>query len=105
MEQAPDNCQWNLPLLGAKKPDKQGGPDGVRTCLDARKTNDAIVDIPDSSLPTLREVQDALGRFKYINVLDLADSYHQFGIKKKDLKTAFTWENMVNSCLKEYHWD
>ena len=23
VEQAPDNCQWNLPLLGAKKPDKQ----------------------------------------------------------------------------------
>ena len=28
-EQAPDNCQWNLLLLGAKKPDKQSGPDGV----------------------------------------------------------------------------
>ena len=50
------------------------------------------MDIPDSSLPTLREVQDALGRFKYITVLDLADSYHQFGIKKEDqVKTAFTW--------------
>ena len=51
-------------------------------CLNAQKTNDAIMDIPDSSLPTLREVQDALGRFKYITVLDLADSYHQFEIKK-----------------------
>ena len=48
--------------------------------------------MPDSSLPTLRKVQDALGRFKYITVLDLADSYHQFGIKKKDqVKTVFTW--------------
>ena len=82
---------WNLLLLGAKKPDKQGGPDGVRTCLDAQKMNDAIVDIPDSSLPTFREVQDALRRFKYITILDLADSYHQFGIKKEDqVKTVFT---------------
>lgn len=92
VEPAPPDCQWNLPLLAAKKVDKNGGPDGVRVCLDARKTNDCIIEIPDSNLPTLREIQDALGKFEWITVLDLADSYHQFEIKQEDrVKTAFTW--------------
>jgi hypothetical protein len=90
---APENCQWNTPLLAARKPSKtEGIPDGVRVCGDYRRVNERITEVPDSNLPTLREVQDALGQFEWITVIDLADSYNQFPIRKEDQqKTAFTW--------------
>ena len=89
---APPNCKWNLPLLAVKKPSKDGSPDGVRVCLDARPLNAKILKMPDSNLPGIREIQDALGKFEWITVIDLADSYHQFPITEKDMeKTSFTW--------------
>jgi len=89
---APPNCQWNLPLLGARKPGKDGEPDGVRVCFDARELNKRIINVPDSNLPTLREIQDSLGQFEWISIIDLADSYHQFSIREEDRhKTAFSW--------------
>ena len=37
-------------------------------------------------------MQDSLGNFEWITVIDLTDSYHQFPIKSEDqAKTAFTW--------------
>ncbi|MGH2611975.1 MAG: RNase H-like domain-containing protein [Rhabdochlamydiaceae bacterium] len=89
---APVGCQWNSPLLGARKPGKDGKPDGVRVCFDGRQLNKRIVDNPDTNLPNLREIQDALGSFQWISVIDLAESYHQFPIKPQDReKTAFIW--------------
>ena len=94
VEKAPADCQWNLPLLAVKKPGKSGEPDGVRVCLDARKLNERTINMPDSSLPSLREIQDSLGQFEWISILDLADSYNQFEIRQEDrVKTAFTWNN------------
>ena len=29
VEPAPEDCRWNLPLLAAKKPSKNGGPDDI----------------------------------------------------------------------------
>jgi hypothetical protein len=60
--------------------------------LDARKLNERILKFPDSNLPTLREVQDNLGEFEWISVIDLENSYHQWALKEEDQqKTAFTW--------------
>ena len=89
---APLNCPWNLPLIAANKPAKEiGEKDDIRLCLDARWINDKIIDSVDSNLPLLREVLDQLGDFQWITLLDLADSYHQFRLKKEDqVKTAFT---------------
>ena len=86
-------CQWNTPLLAAKKPSKEVGvPDGIRTCGDFWKVNERITKMPDSNLPTLQEVHDSLKRFKWISVIDFAESYHQFPIREEDQqKTAFTW--------------
>jgi len=91
--EAPRDCRWNLPLLAAPKPPKEeGGEMDVRVCLDARALNNIITDVPDSHMPSLREVIDHLGEFKYISVLDLANSFHQFKLRKQDqVKTAFTW--------------
>ena len=89
---APIGCQWNSPLLGARKPGKDGKPDGFRVCFDGRQLNKRIIDNPDTNLPSLREIQDALGSFEWISVIDLADSYNQFPIKPDDReKTAFNW--------------
>jgi len=90
---APPDCQWNTPLLAANKPSKEDGvPDGVRVCGDYQRVNTLIPRLPDSNLPTLREVHDSLGSFEWISVIDLADSYHQFPIREQDQqKTAFTW--------------
>ena len=55
--------------------------------------NDKRIDKPDNNLPLLREVIDKLGKFKWITIIDLADSYHQFALNKDDqLKTTFTFE-------------
>jgi len=89
---APPNCKWNLPLLAVRKPSKDGSPDGVRVCLDGRPLNAQITRIPDNHLPGLREIQDSLGKFEWISTIDLADSYHQFPLRRDDrVKTAFTW--------------
>jgi hypothetical protein len=99
---APKGCQWNLPLIATRKPGKDGQPDGIRVCLDARSLNDIITEIPDSNLPRIREVIDHLGEFQWISVVDLADSYHQFPLKEEDrCKTAFTWKGQqyVFTCV------
>jgi hypothetical protein len=42
-------------------------------------------------MPVVRDVMNQLGKFEWISVIDLADSYHQFRLKKEDQpKTAFT---------------
>ena len=80
---APRNCPYNSPAIGARKPGKDGKPDGVRVCFDGRQLK-RIIDNPDTNLPSLREIQDAFGSFEWISVIDLADSYNQFPIKPDD---------------------
>jgi len=91
---APRGCRWNSPILAAPKPSKDKNiPDDIRVCLDARFLNDKIVEMPDSNLPLLRDVIDKLGQFKWVSVIDLADSYHQFALREEDRpKTTFTFE-------------
>ena len=49
------------------------------------------MDKPDNHLPVLRDVIDKLGNFQWLSLVDLADSYHQFRLRKEDQpKTAFT---------------
>ena len=92
---APDGCQWNHPLLPVPKPNKDGGSSSVRTCLDLRRINDQLLNIPDCNLPNIREIQDSIGNFEYITVIDLADSYNQFAIRSEDQqKTAFTYDGV-----------
>ena len=89
---APIGCKWNLSLVAVKKPGKDGQPDGVRVCLDARPLNEIIKTTPDNNLPHLRELLDNLTGFEWITVLDLAESYLQFPVREEDqVKTAFTW--------------
>ena len=78
--------------FGCPKPAKElGGIDDIRVCSDFKKVNSIIQHIPDSSLPHIREVIDRLEVFKWITILDLADSYQQFPICEEDqVKTAFT---------------
>ena len=92
--EAPWNCPYNLAMLCADKPAKEiGDKDDVRVCLDTRPLNEKITEVPDSSMPLLRDVLDRLGEFKWISVIDLADSYHQFPLKLEDQqKTCFTFE-------------
>ena len=56
VEPAPPNCPWNLPLLGARKPGKDGEPDSVRVCFDARELNKRIINTSDNHLPSIREI-------------------------------------------------
>ena len=92
---APEGCQWNHPLLPVPKPNKDGGSSSVRTCLDLRRFNDELLNVPDCNLPNIREIQDSIGNFEYITVIDLADSYNQFAIRPEDQqKTAFTHEGV-----------
>jgi hypothetical protein len=92
---APSNCQWNIPLVAAEKPSSNGGPPGVRVCLDARLLNNVLVTEIDSNLPGCREILDSLGKFEWISRIDLADCYHQFELAEEDrVKTAFTWDGL-----------
>jgi hypothetical protein len=92
---APSNCQWNIPLVAAEKPSSNGGPPGVRVCLDARLLNNVLVTEIDSNLPGCREILDSLGKFEWISRIDLADCYHQFELAEEDrAKTAFTWDGL-----------
>lgn len=93
IEEAPEDGQWNLPLLAVPKAGKEPGVfDDVRVCLDARALNDIITEKPDSSLPSVREVINKQNCFLWISLLDLADSYMQFLLKKEDrVKTSFTF--------------
>src|SRR5690349_25026977 len=88
------DCLWNVPLLAAAKPGKELGElDDIRVCEDGRYINDIIVETPDNNLPLLRDVIDRMGEFQWVTLIDLADSYHQFPLKKEDrMKTAFTFE-------------
>jgi hypothetical protein len=81
-----------LPLLAAAKPAKEKGEqDDIQVCLDARFLNNIIQEVPDSKMPSLRDVLDKLGNFVWITTIDLADSYHQFRLQEEDQqKTAFT---------------
>jgi hypothetical protein len=80
--------------LAVPKPSKEeGGQTDVQVCLDACVLNNVIVNKPDSHMPTLREVIDNLGAFNYISIIDTANCYHQFPLKKEDReKTAFMWQ-------------
>jgi hypothetical protein len=45
----------------------------------------------DSNLSLFRNIIDKMGKFNWISVINLADSYHQFSIKSKDQhKLTFT---------------
>jgi hypothetical protein len=62
----------------------------IRLCIDAQFLNKKIVDMVDNNLPLLRDVINKLGKFEWISVIDLADSYHQFPIRPKNQpKLAF----------------
>ncbi len=84
-------------MLAARKPNKEGGPDDIRVCIDARQLNQIITKVPDNNLPGLRKVLDRLENFEWISVIDLADSYQQFPIKKEDrIKVAFGYASSSN---------
>ena len=89
---APSNCSWNSPLIAIRKvAAEKGKPDDIRLCLDARFINERTIEMPDSNMPLLRDVIDRLGKFNWISVIDLADSYNQFRLREEDqVKTAFT---------------
>jgi hypothetical protein len=62
ISKAPENCQWNVPLLAVPKPSNDPNiPDDIRVCLDGRPINAVIQDTPDSNLPGIREIIDRLG--------------------------------------------
>jgi hypothetical protein len=84
---APQGNPWNFTLLVAPK-----GEDDIRVCLDARRLNEVIVEQVDSSLPNIHHLIQNLGKFKWISVIDLQNSYQQFPIAPEDQhKVSFTW--------------
>jgi hypothetical protein len=88
---APPDCKWNTPLLAAHKAGKDGAPDDVRVCLDARALNALIIDEVDSHLPDIKEVMHSVAGSEWFTALDQADMFNQFPIKPEDRpKTAFT---------------
>lgn len=92
---SPEGCQWNLAILAVPKFDKQGRPNGVRVCLDARPLNKLIRTSPDNSMPSIPEILQLLNGFDWISLFDLSESYLQFALKYSDqLKTSFTWKGV-----------
>jgi Reverse transcriptase (RNA-dependent DNA polymerase)/Aspartyl protease/Zinc knuckle len=92
IEEVDSSVEWNLPLLAVKKPGKDGQPDGVRVCIDARELNKLLIDKKDTKLPLIRDILDQIGPCNFYSLIDLADAYHQFNIKKEDRKKcSFTW--------------
>jgi hypothetical protein len=90
---APPGCQWNILILAADTPSEDGGPPGIRVCLDARIINELLVTVIDSNLPGCHELLDHLGLFKWITKVDVADCYNQFEVLEEDrVKTAFTFD-------------
>ena len=51
-------------VTSSKETHKEGGPDDIRVCIDARQLNQIITKVPDNNLPGLREVLDRLENFE-----------------------------------------
>jgi hypothetical protein len=81
----PIDCPWNFPLLAAPKLAKEKEQsDDIRLCIDAIFLNDKIIDVVNINLSLFRIIINKMGKFNWISVIDLADSYHQFSIKLED---------------------
>jgi hypothetical protein len=90
---APSDSRWNSPLLAAAKPaTEKGQKNDIQVCLDARFLNKKIEEMPDSSMPSMRdEIINNLEEFQCITVIYLKDCYHQFRLRESDwIKTTFT---------------
>ena len=87
---------------GSSKAQQRWGLDDIKVCIDARKLNDVIVKMPNCNMLGIREVIDNLGKVGFVTVLDMADSFQQFGIRKEDrVKLAFYWKG-VSGCSQQY---
>jgi hypothetical protein len=78
-------------ILGRSKLVKEKDQsDDIRLYIDVQFLNRKIVSKVNNNLPLLHDIIDKLGQFKWITVIDLADSYYQFPVKQKNQqKLAF----------------
>src|SRR5690242_11034893 len=89
----PPGNQWNLPLLGVCKKDKQGrkSMEKVRVCIDPWMINKLIPD-NDYSLPLITDLFKKMQGFNLASSIDLEAGYNQIRVKAEDQhKLAFMW--------------
>ena len=99
---APENCEFNLPLLVAAKYDKDGKVCGLRICIDARILNQYLLENDRFEIPRIGDVLQRFAGCKIFGEFDLSEAYFQFPLHPDSQKyTAFTVDNqqyMFVSC-------
>ncbi|MES9880687.1 MAG: reverse transcriptase domain-containing protein [Sedimenticola sp.] len=76
---------WASPIVLVKKPDGK-----MRPCVDYRRLNAVIKNVPAFPLPRIGDCLDAVAGAKYFSTFDLTSGYFQIPMKESDIpKTAF----------------
>ena len=89
---APQDCQYNTPVMVAPKKDEHGTMTGIRVCLDLRRLNKAILNADQFQIPTIRSALDLLSGCSIFGEFDLAEAYLQVSLHPDSQPlTAFTW--------------
>lgn len=86
----PSSSPWNSPLLVVPKKPDSNGQRKWRVVVDFRKLNE--ITVADAfPLPNIEDILGQLGDSKYFSTLDLANGFHQIGVREEDKpKTAFS---------------
>ncbi len=92
IEPAPNNCNYNNPLLVVPKKNSEGEIVGSRVCLDTRALNEALLIEDRFPLPYVNDILTTFGGKNIYGEFDLSEAYLQFALHKDSKKyTAFTW--------------
>lgn len=79
------NSPWASPIVLVKKSDGK-----MRPCVDYRRLNAVIKNVPAFPLPRVGDCLDAVAGSKYFSTFDLTSGYFQIPMKETDIpKTAF----------------
>ena len=82
IEIAPNNCEYNNPLLVVPKKNSEGEIIGGRVCLDTRILNDALLIDDKFPLPYVNDILETFGGKCIYGELDLSEAYLQFPVHK-----------------------
>ena len=96
IEQAPNNCPYNNPLLVVPKKNAEGVIVGARVCLDTRKVNDALLMEDKFPLPYIHDILQTFGGKKSMESLIYQKHIYNLELKKNQESILHLPGSVVN---------